>query len=66
MINIDDNNLFNLNSIVNNNINFDEIENYEGEKISMMFNDDSIISNNLNKNNKIINQEKKIKTLIYK
>ena len=50
MIKIDDNNLSNLNSIVYNNINFDEIENYEGEKISMMLNDDSIISNNLNKN----------------
>ena len=51
MIQINDNNLSNLNSIVYNNINTDEIENYEGENISMMLNDDSIISNNLSKNN---------------
>jgi ankyrin repeat protein len=50
MVKIDDNNLSNLNSIVYNNINFDEIENYEGEKISAILNDDSIISNNLSKN----------------
>ena len=50
MVKIDDNNLSNLNSILYNNINFDEIENYEGEKISMMLNDDSKISNNLSKN----------------
>ena len=50
MIQINDNNLSNLNSIVYNNINTDEIENYEGENISMMLNDDSIISNNLSKN----------------
>jgi len=50
MVKIDDNNLSNLNSIVYNNINFDEIENYEGEKISAVLNDDSIISNNLSKN----------------
>ena len=50
MIQINDNNLSNLNSIVYNNINIDEIENYEGENISMMLNDDSIISNNLSKN----------------
>ena len=50
MVKIDDNNLNNLNSNIYNNIDFDEIENYEGEKISMILNDDSIISNNLNKN----------------
>ena len=50
MVKIDDNNLSNLNSIIYNNINFDEIENYEGEKISAILNDDSIISNNLSKN----------------
>ena len=59
MINIDDNNLSNLNSIVYNNINFDEIQNYEGEKISMMLNDDSIISNNLNKNKNNNNKSRK-------
>jgi ankyrin repeat protein len=59
MININDNNLSNLNSIVYNNINFDEIENYEGEKFSMMLNDDSIISNNLIKNNNKSKKEDK-------
>ena len=59
MVKIDDNNLSNLNSIVYNNINFDEIENYEGEKISMMLNDDSKISNNLSKNTNNNNKSRK-------
>ena len=61
MIQINDNNLSNLNSIVYNNINTDEIENYEGENISMMLNDDSIISNNLSKNNNNIKSRKEEK-----
>lgn len=61
------NNLSNISSFVNiNNKDFDDIQNYNGEKISIVVNDDmsnSLISNNINKNENInlnINNSKKI------
>ena len=70
MKNIDNIDCSNLSSFVNKNNNFDEIQNYNGEKISIMTNEDennSITNNNLNINigeisNKSI-KNKKIKTL---
>ena len=70
MININGiNNLSNVSSFVNiNNKDFDEIQNYNGEKISILANDDlsnSLISNSINKNVNIninlnINNNKKV------
>ena len=54
MVNINGNNLSNISSFVNNkNKDFDEIQNYNGEKISILVNDElnsSLLSNGINKN----------------
>lgn len=61
MVSINIKNLSNISSFVNiNNKDFDEIKNYDGEKLSIIANDDlsnNLISSNINKNIKNVNKE---------
>lgn len=61
MVSINIKNLSNISSFVNiNNKDFDEIQNYNGEKLSIIANDDlsnNLISSNINKNIKNVNKE---------
>lgn len=61
MVSINAKNLSNISSFVNiNNKDFDEIQNYNGEKLSIIANDDlsnNLISSNINKNIKNVNKE---------